>query len=196
MEVLSIILLIAASASPPQAVVPPQSQSPPGIVILKWSWNEDSTVPGNDLYSTVPRTNSTGQTRSRDPFATKDDLEAARTLETVTVQPPRRNNRPVKGYQYRVTVKNTGPKTIKSMSWDYIFIEPGNEGRFAHHQFRTAKKIRPGKKQQITELSVAPPSRVINVGVVNKTKGEPLVGRVIITRIEYVDGSVWQLSSD
>jgi hypothetical protein len=195
MEVLSIILLIAASVSPPQTMAPPQLQSPPGIVILKWNWNEHSTVPGNDLYATVPRTNSTGQPGSRDPFGTKDDLEVARKLETVTVQPPGRNNRPVKWYQYRVTVKNTGPKTIKSMSWDYI-IDPGNEDRFVHHQFRSAKKIRPGKKQQITEFSIAPPSRVVNVGAVNKTKGEPLVGRVIITRIEYADGSVWQLRSD
>jgi hypothetical protein len=196
MEVLSIILLIAASASPPQTAAPPQLQSPPGILILKWSWNEHSTVPGDDLYSAVPRTNGTGQPGTRDPFGTKDHLEAARKLETVTVKPPGRNNRSVKWYQYRVTVKNTGPKTIKTMSWDYIVIDPGKEERFAHHRFRSAKRIGPGKKQQITEFSVAPPSRIVNVGVMNKTKGEPLVGRVIITRIEYADGSVWQLSSD
>jgi hypothetical protein len=35
MEVLSMILLIAASASLPQAVAPTQIQRPPGIVILK-----------------------------------------------------------------------------------------------------------------------------------------------------------------
>jgi len=193
MEVLSVILLIAASASPPQAVAPPQLQSPPGIVILKWRWHEHSTVPGYDLNSGVPRTNSAGQPGSRDPFSTKDDLDAARKLETVTVRRPGRDNRPVKWYEYRVTVKNTGSKRIKSMSWDYIVIDPANEGQFAHHNFRSAKKISPGKTQQLTEFSVAPPSRVVNVGVVNKTKGESLVGRVIITRIEYVDGSVWQL---
>jgi hypothetical protein len=191
MKVLSIILLFGASASRPQTVAPPQLQRAPGIVILTWSWNEHSTVPGNNSYPVVPQTNSTGQ-RSRDPFGPKDALEGARKIETVTVQPPPRDNRPAKWYQYRVTVKNTGPKTIKSISWDYIIIEPDNEGRFAHHQFRSARKISPGKEQQITEFSIAPPSRVVNAGVVNKTKGEPLVGRVIITRIEYVDGSAWQ----
>jgi hypothetical protein len=195
MEVLSIILLIAASASPPQAVAPTQLQRPPGIVILKWSWNEYPTVPGNNPYLAVPRTNGTGQ-RSRDPFGPKDALEGARKKETVTVQPPSRDDRPVKEYQYRVTIKNTGTKTIKGMSWDYIFLDPAHEARSAHHRFRSEKKIRPGKKQQITQFSLAPPTRVVNVRVVNKTEGEPFVERVIITRIEYVDGSVWQLRSD
>jgi hypothetical protein len=81
------------------------------------------------------------------------------------------------------------------MSWDYIFIDPANEDRFDHHQFRSEKKIRPGKTQQITEFSFAPPSRVVDVRVVNKTEGGRFVERVIITRIEYVDGSVWELRS-
>jgi hypothetical protein len=195
MEVLSIILLIAASASPQQTVAPTQLQRPPGVVILKWSWNEYPTGPGNNPYPAGPQTNGTGQ-RSRDPFGTKDPLEGARKTETVTVQPPPRDTRPVKRYQYRVTIKNTGTKTIKDVSWDYIFIDPANEDRFAHHHFRNEKKIRPGKKQQITQFSLAPPTRVVNVRVVNKTEGEPFIERVIITRIEYVDGSVWQLRSD
>ena len=195
MEVLSIILLIAASASPPRAVAQTQLQSPPGIVILKWSWNEYATVPGKNPYPAVPQTNSTGQ-RSREPFGPKDPLEGARQTETVTVQPPPRDNRPVKGYQYRVTIKNTGTKTIKGMSWDYIFIDPANEDRLAHHHFRNEKKIRPGKKQQITQFSLAPPTRVVNVRAVNKTEGEPLIERLIITRVEYDDGSVWQLRPD
>lgn len=195
MKVLWIILLIAASASPPQAVVPTQLQHPAGIVILKWSWNEYSTAPGNNPYPTVPRTNGTGQ-RSRDPFGAKDPLQAARNTETISVKPPPKDNRPVKGYQYKVSIENTGTKTINGMSWVYIFIDPANEDRVAHHQFRSEKKIRPGKKQQITEFSLSPPSRVVNVSVENKTEGKPFVERVIITRIEYVDGSVWQLRSD
>ncbi|HEV2828525.1 MAG TPA: hypothetical protein VGW76_13080 [Pyrinomonadaceae bacterium] len=193
MQVLSVILLIAASASSPQAVAPPQLQSPPGIVIVKWSWHEHSRVPGNDLYSPVPPIGSAPQPGSRDPFSPKDDLEAARKAESITVRRPGRDNRPVKWYEYRVKVKNTGSKRIKSLSWDYIVIEPANEGQLAHHNFRSAKKISPGKTQQLSEFSVAPPSRVVNVGVVNKTKGESPVEGVIITRIEYADGSLWQL---
>jgi hypothetical protein len=195
MEVLSMILLIAASASLPQALAPTQIQRPHGIVILKWNWNEYPTGRSNNPYPVVPQNNSTGQ-RSEDPFGPKDALEGARKTETVTVKPPPRDNQPAKGYQYRVTIKNTGTKTISGISWDYIFIDPANEDWFVHHHFRNEKKIGLGKKQQITQFSLAPPTRVVNVTVVNKTEGRPFIEKVIITRIEYVDGSVWQLRSD
>jgi hypothetical protein len=183
--VLSIILLITVSASTIQAEAQTLLQSPPGIVIRRWSWSESSNA-----SSAVPRTNSTAQ-RPRDPFKTKDPLDEARQVETITVQPPPRNRRPIKGYQYRVTIKNTGTKTIQGMSWDYIFIDPAAEDRVTHHQFQSKKKIRPGREAQITEFSLAPPSRVVSARVVNKPKDQPFVEQVIITRIEYIDGSVW-----
>lgn len=194
MEVLSLILLIAVSAQPSIASRLTQLQDPPDIVILKWSWNEYSTLPGN-VPSTVSQNTRTNP-RSRDPFGPKDQLEGARQRESVKGAPPTANNRPVKRFQYKVVVRNTGTKTIKSLIWNYIFFEPGNKERFEGHQFRTEKKIKPGQQQEITQLSLAPPGRVVHVGALSKTEGNPSGERVIITRIEYVDGSVWNLESN
>jgi hypothetical protein len=194
MKVLSLILLIAVSALPSIANRPTQLQDPPDIVILKWSWKEYSTLPGN--VSSTTTQNSVTNPKSREPFGPKDALEGARHGESVKVAPPPGNNRPVKRYQYKVVVKNTGAKTIKNLTWNYIFVEPGGKERFEGHQFRTEKKIKPGQKQEITQLSLAPPSRVVNVSALSKTDDKPSGERVIITRIEYLDGSVWNLESN
>jgi hypothetical protein len=195
MPVLSLILLVAVSAQTSIASHPTQLQAPPDIVIVKWSWNEYSTLPGNVSSSSAVPQNSPMNPKARDPFGPKDHLEGARQGESVKVPPPR-DNRPAKRYQYKVVVKNTGTKTIKSLTWNYVFSEPDNEERLELHQFRTEKKIKPRQKQEITQLSFAPPRRVVNVNDLNKSNGQPAGEQVIISRIEYVDGSVWTLGSN
>ncbi|SRR3989442_11446223 len=84
-----------------------------------------------------------------------------------------------------VTILNSGSKTIKEISYDFLFVD-ANDGRvWLRFQFSNRTTIRAGETKTITNL--VPDDRV--------ERGlSPMVSayRVIIKRVKYADGTVWR----
>jgi hypothetical protein len=97
------------------------------------------------------------------------------------------------GYRYRASVKNSGVKMIKAVNWMYIFTDPGSGEELARHRFHTRTKIRPGQVKELAEFDHSPPSKVVSAAGLEKSVAQPFVEQVVITRIEYGDGTVWQI---
>nr|MBA2734858.1 hypothetical protein [Acidobacteriota bacterium] len=94
-------------------------------------------------------------------------------------------------FMYKVSVKNTGSKTIKTLDWDYIFLEPDTEHEIERRQFTSDEKISPGKTKELSVLYNRPPTMTISVYALGKDEHLSIKGRAVIVRIEYADGSVW-----
>src|ERR1051325_4617993 len=76
----------------------------------------------------------------------------------------RGNNRnEVNEYAYEIRIQNIGRKTIKGITWDYIFADPQTNEDLACHTFFNETQIRPGEARTLTATSIKPPSRVITV---------------------------------
>ena len=78
-----------------------------------------------------------------------------------------------------VLVRNVGERTVKSVAWSYVFYnDEKRENELRRYQFQTKEKLEPGEMKFLTE----------RVGEDAPTS----YGTVIIERIEFEDGAVWQ----
>ncbi|MGA9995456.1 MAG: hypothetical protein WBP93_08585, partial [Pyrinomonadaceae bacterium] len=152
------------------------------VEILKYSWSEYDLIAAQQIQAEVED--------AMDPRPTRDPFGAPRRREPRTRSHPS-NEAQTKGYQYRVRIRNSSnTKTIKSIDWDYVFIDPNNPKEVSHHRFHSDKKIEPGKDEQITVSSTSPPVQVLNVKAIDKP-GKP-TEQILVIKVEYTDGSTWE----
>ncbi|MBA2733988.1 MAG: hypothetical protein H0U54_14045 [Acidobacteria bacterium] len=88
-------------------------------------------------------------------------------------------------YTARAALKNTGTKTIKTVSWDYIFTDAKDQKELKRYRLQSKQQVLPGETQTLTrdiELDPKENTRHITIGKQS----------VEITRIEYTDDSNWR----
>jgi len=98
-------------------------------------------------------------------------------------------------FLYKLKLRNEGEKTIRAIEWEYIFIDRATQSEVARHQFLSEEKVRPGKRKTLIEYSTSPPTKVISVTALSQPDGYRFIERVVIKRVIYKDGSVWELPS-
>src|SRR5689334_11439946 len=81
---------------------------------------------------------------------------------------------------YKATVKNSGNKAIKSIDWDYIFLDRTNQTEIGRQQFTSDEKISPGKSKELVITIRKPPTQTISLTALNKDEGGALEGHVIL----------------
>jgi hypothetical protein len=96
-------------------------------------------------------------------------------------------------FLYSVQVRNNGPKMIKAIDWDYVFFDLNNQSELGRRQFRTEEKIAPGKSKELKSFIRTPPTQTVSIHSLDKNERANLGEQVVIVRVEYLDGSVWQL---
>jgi hypothetical protein len=111
--------------------------------------------------------------------------EARRELETAAV--------PRYGFLYRTSIRNSGTKAIKEIDWDYIFYDVATREELGRRQFTSVQTIGPGKSKELSFMIPTPPTRRISVTSLDKKERTGLEEQVVVVRIIYADGSVWQL---
>jgi hypothetical protein len=94
---------------------------------------------------------------------------------------------------YKTTIKNLSTKPIKSVDWDYIFLDKSNGAELGRRQFTSEEKIAPGKAKELNVVLKSPPTYTISLTSLNTKERDNLSGQVIIVRIDYADGTSWQL---
>ena len=103
---------------------------------------------------------------------------------------PRR--KAVDGFAYRVKVRNAGAKVIEVLFWEYQFTETANPANVARRQFLCGVNIKPDKEKELQAFSPSGPGAVISVGSLSDKTGNLSQEKVVINRVEYADGSIWQ----
>jgi hypothetical protein len=127
----------------------------------------------------------------RDPNADSVDGRSA-ALEKSVQEARSPKAIPVDGFGYRVKVQNTGTKVIEVVFWEYQFKETSNPATVARRQFLCGVNIKPNKDKELQAFSASGPSDVISaVSLANKS-GNLFQEKVVINRVEYSDGSIWQ----
>jgi hypothetical protein len=90
-------------------------------------------------------------------------------------------------------MKNTSAKAITEIDWDYIFFDEGTGDELDRREFTSVENIGPGKQKELSFTLLTPPTRRISVHSLDKKERSGIVGRVVIVRVKYADGSVWEL---
>lgn len=190
---LGLVLLVDVSAQSSQA--PPDA---PDLTVTKKIWRKEIYNPAltadpfraNDEQAELQRAQRDNNIRNS---------VRVREGNTPLPAPAARNPKPMPTeseaprvlFVYRVTVKNSGTKTITGLVWDYLFFDSERAEQVGQHSFLHRVKIRTGKSIELIGESTRPPTSVINATKVKKGEAQ-LTEEVIIRRIEYEDGSVWQ----
>lgn len=90
----------------------------------------------------------------------------------------------VRGFQYRVVVRNATRKTVRAVEWEYRFLDA--DGRLvSQHRFSSAAKLKPGKSGTLTAFSVKPPTYSVSAA----GAGPDLVEQVAIRAVIFEDGT-------
>jgi hypothetical protein len=205
MKILCVLLSIAFMPVLAAAQSANNTSGPPDIAILKFSWSKVHPLQNNnqvnsslETYDQV-RDRVANERRMADAKNSNNKSEVARIEGVEQMREDARSKAqqqktplPREAYNYKVTIQNNGAKTIKSIDWDYIFFDPVTNGEVARHQFTSDEKIGPGKSKEFGVLYPNPPIRTISAAQLNNKKVLPFKEQVILMRITYSDGSVWQ----
>ena len=198
LSVLLLSLAMLGLVSPAPAL----PQQPAGeVVVLKFGWHKErirqraSTAP-METYATL-REQGLNEARLA-ANRNAQNKEAISRSETATFREEeakakaRQSDLPLDGYRYKVTLRNDGNRTIKSVDWDYIFIDPTTGQEAARHQFTSDEIIKPGKSKEVSVLYLIPPVKTVNVKMLDKKNPLRFEDRVVIARVIFSDGSTWQ----
>ncbi len=100
-------------------------------------------------------------------------------------------NRKISGpdhYEIHMTVKNTGTNTIKSIDWQYTFLDSDGEKELKHFRIRSKKKIPPNGMGILTKAFMP----TLTFGEDPKPEFAKGKQKVVILRVIYADDSTWE----
>jgi hypothetical protein len=127
----------------------------------------------------------------RDPKAdTIDGRSAALDKAVRDARAPKTHE--VDGYAYKVKVRNAGGKVIEVLFWEYQFEEAADPSNLARRQFLCGVSIKGGKEKELLAWSASGPNGAISIDSLAGKAGSPYRERVVVNRVEYADGSIWQ----
>ena len=185
--------LAQSPATPPQGA--------PDVTVIKHSWSKERiNWEGNPFGGTVE---SFDDMRRR--IGDQRRLERARSGgvpgEAGKIEREIRSEQVIKArppappryvFLYKASVKNTGEKTIKEIDWDYVFFDAETGQELDRREFTGVEKISPGKTKELSFLISTPPTQKISAHALGKNERAGLREEIIVLRILYADGSVWQ----
>lgn len=193
-SLLFLFLLGAASATAQTPATTAIPVAPPDLVVLQKKWHAYTRNPALD----------------QDPFDANDDFVDSQRAQKINdlqnkirgrgaeaLEPPppptkRSKDSPPPGvvttYVYSAKVKNTGGKTIRVIDWGYTFLDPDTRQELGRHLYSTKVKIRPGQDNELVGRSAKPQTSTVSV----KNAGKELSEQIVIYRVEYDDGTIWQ----
>ncbi|MEP6920478.1 MAG: hypothetical protein ABI967_05075 [bacterium] len=205
MKKLTLLSLVIASLSVAvlayqNAVVPTDGS---GLTVLEYKWSKTLLAVGKqDPGATGPaqlvtrasknyeRDNRGAQQQGiRDPQIDTVDGRSAAIERNIQDS---RGLKPLEGFAYRIRVQNSTEKSADIIFWEYQFIDPASPTIIARRQFLCAVKMKPGKATPIEAFSVAGPLEIVSVAGLADKDRKAVQEKVVINRVEYVDGSVWR----
>lgn len=195
---LSLLLTLLVSF---QTAIVVSDSSPLTVETFKWSRArrnvETAPVEGNaPARAMIPQNrNFARNSRINDPQGVRDpnaDTLDGRSeaLEKSVAESRTRKTQPIDGFLYRLKVQNPTTKIVEIVFWEYQFHDPANPDLVARRQFLCGVNIAAGKAKDLEGFSISGPSDVIDVKTLNA--GSSFKENVLINRVEFSDGSIWQ----
>jgi hypothetical protein len=179
------------------------SAGAPDLQILKFSWTKERIGWERDPFSGAVESYDEMRIRARNEKRVEDAKKGGSSGEVDKLKREARDDDEAIARQrqkaparyvfiYRLSIKNTGARTIKAIDWDYIFLDAVSRSELGRQQFTSEEKIDPGKARELTIRIRKPPTQTISVSSFEKNEREVLSEQVMVVRIEYTDGTFWQ----
>lgn len=174
------------------------------ITVVNWKWSktrrtiDTGLVEGTTPMRAVIPANKVSQRTARvnDPVGVRDPNEdtidgRSAALEKSVQESRSPGKQTLDGFLYHTKVHNAGKKTIDVLFWEYQISNSVKSDMVSTRQFLCGVEIRPNKDKELEGFSVSSPTDVVSVESL-ANNSNPMQERVIINRVEYSDGSIWQ----
>lgn len=142
------------------------------------SINSREDIPGNSSSA-----------RKDKPTVASRSAELSKIAGRGPSYPPAGGSSPVQRYEYRLKVRNTGAKKVKSILWEYQVLAPAAASTLSRRHFLCAAEIKPGADRK---LSVTSPLAPFNVVSADGPGDQSPKMKAVVNRVVYADGSTWQ----
>jgi hypothetical protein len=202
--ILPLLLMPLAVAQNQTLIV---SQEKPDLSVVKYKWSKTRRVTGKATANDPPlpapsiaasasrtaqrsdRVNDSGGPRDPTPHSIEARSAALEKIvrESRTPQP-----KTLDGFTYLLKLKNDSANKIEVVFWEYQFIDAANAANVARRQFLCGLNLKPGKEKELTAFSLSGPSKVVSAESLSDKTPKPPLEKVLINRIEYADGTIWQ----
>jgi hypothetical protein len=199
MRFINLLLLGLILATTSFGQSPANSSDVPGLVIGKINWRKIVYIPA--LYEDPMQASQDQADLDREQkIISRENANRARRGDAPIPQPPREiastrraaSDGPSVGYLYEAQIKNTGAKPIRSIAWEYLVFDADTQAQVGRHHFVDTTKIRPGKSASLFGYSTTPAVSILSLSKSDKPKRNEYSERVLISRIEFDDGTFWQ----
>lgn len=150
---------------------------------------QSAMTPANKSFERNRRAND--PVGAPDPNANTTDGRSA-ALEKIAQESRAPKSGFVDGFLYQVKIRNSSAKTIEVLFWEYQFKERANPSNAASRQYLCGVNIKPGKEKELIVFSTSSPSGLISVDSLADKTGNLFEEKILINRVEYADGTIWQ----
>jgi hypothetical protein len=203
MRLITLLLPVVFAATIAVSRSPQPAQDAPDLIVLKSQWSKERIGWEQDPFGGPLENFDEMRARARNEKRIDDAkragggsgverLKAEARADEANMAQKREQTQSRYVFVYKVTVKNNSTKEIKTVDWDYVFFARGSENEIGRRQFSSDEKIPPGKTRELSVVLSKPPTQTISVTALKKDERESLSEKVIVLRVEYADGSVWQ----
>jgi len=196
---LTLFVICAAGHSIAAQDAAPDAEGP--LAVIKFSWEKERIRPIPSMAPLASQDELIQQSRREQQIATARNTQQKGTASRLESQNTNHQEAKVKaqqtelprdGYRYKVTLRNNGDKIIKSIDWDYYFVDPASNQELSRHQFTSDETIKPGKSKEVTVLYLKAPVKTVDARSLTKKEKASIAGRVVIARLQFSDGTFWQ----
>ncbi|HEX6185436.1 MAG TPA: hypothetical protein VFZ44_16235 [Pyrinomonadaceae bacterium] len=196
------ILLLLLSATLASAAEAQTETADPGVEVVKHSWSKERINWERDPFAGPIESFDDARMRMRNEKRIEDAkrgsapetdrLKTEARADDALIAARHRGKPARYVFSYKASLRNNGAKAVKEVDWDYVFFDAATSQEVGRHQFTSEGKLDPGKKRDFGFLISAPPSQTISVHSLNQKENRGVTGRVVLVRVLYADGSVWQ----
>jgi hypothetical protein len=175
------------------------AQEPSGVEVIKSSWSKVRIGWERDPFGGPLENFDEMRARARNErrVAQGGGERAKRDAKAdeANLEKQREKNPPKYYFIYKAKIKNTHTAAITQIDWDHVFYERGTENEMGRQEFTSDEQIGSGKTKELTVTITSPPTRTVSVTSLNLEERDRLTEKIIIIRVKYADGHIWQASN-
>ncbi|HYW72535.1 MAG TPA: hypothetical protein VE961_15975 [Pyrinomonadaceae bacterium] len=168
----------------------------PDVVVLESSWRIEKYNPAvdKDPFSANREQQATEQAQKANAEASDNRVrQGENALPPVTRQSSGQSGstKVRLSYIYEMRVRNTGPKEIRLLIWECVFLEPGTTNEVGRRRFVSRVRIKPGATSRLLISSSKSPTVTFDVAKAGLKPSDQYTQQVLIQNIGYADGTNW-----
>jgi hypothetical protein len=164
------------------------------VLILRLKWGKQMMLPSDFDPSAGPTGSINEPTRSSSGSGSGGGASRAGGGDQ-GIAPPPPPARISFVYVYSMKVKNTGPKPIEAVAWDYVLLDPTSHTEVGRHQFLSFEKVQSDKTGTFEARQRTPPIRKPKTEDKESDKHPKLDEQATIQCVLYEDETTWRNSN-